>query len=599
MNPNGASNLGSIALRAVFFIVLIVMAILHVTVLFRGLNTPEGMEQAAIAREVSRGKGLVTKVLRPAAINQNQIATSGEGTLADAAENTYHAPLQPLLLGAIFRAQGAGDFEAWRLEKGQYVYQLDRIVAGFAIVCLVLAIGVTYLLVCRIFDSRIAATVALLMLFCELFWKISMSGLPQMLMLLLFTSGCYFAYRALENTAEERNTIVHAILAAVFFALLCLSHWIAVWLVIGYAVAAALFIKPRGVAGIIALVALIAAAAMPVIHNIQITGNPGGAASLVLYEGLFGSEEYAMRSLETLPLKLRNLTLQILRLTVAQFNDLYLYFGSILAAPLFFVALFHPFKRASISEFRWFLLLMWIFASFGMALFGLKGGDMSPNQIHLLFAPLMGAYGVAMLSVLWNRLSISKNVPLLRQAHLVLIVVISASPFLLRMPFDVLAIFNQGEIVSPNYPPYAPSTLDENLADYGEKDEIIVSDQPWAVAWYADRRSVWLPIKMSHLEEIEDMAEEEETPVTGVLISPLSSGIPPLTEALAYNRTWQSLVLDPWAAQVVADGTPRRPRLISSYDEEMDGFHSRYPGLSIILFRRAPMIFYSSRPTGS
>ncbi len=597
MSNNGSVSFATLTLRAIFFILLIVMAFLHVKVLFRGLDSAHGMEQAAIAREVARGNGLVTKVIRPAAIRQNQENTDGKGTLADASQNTYHAPLQPLLLGAVFRAVGADNFEVFRPAKNEYIYELDRVVAGFAIVCLLLSIGVTYLLVCRIFDSNIAATTALLMLFCELFWKLSMSGLPQMLMLLLFTCGCYFAYRSVESSQEGRLTLLYALLAAIFFALLCLAHWIAVWIVIGYAVAAAIFIKPRGVAGIIALVSVLLVAIAPVLHNIRVSGNPGGTAVFVLFEGLAGSEEYAMRSLETIPLNLRQLVIQVLRLTVTQTKDLYAYFGSIVAAPIFFLALFHPFKRASISHFRWFLLMMWLAAALGMALFGLKGGEMSPNQVHILFAPLMGAYGLAMLSVLWTRLDFQKTVPLLGNAHLILAVVVSASSFMLRMPFDAFQSISSKEESPPNYPPYAPSVLDSYIVDFAEEDEIIASDQPWAVAWYTDRRSVWLPIKLSNLEVIENMADSEESPIVGVLTTPISSGTRPLTETAAFYGDYLGLMLDGWAA--VATSTSPERRLVSKEDRDLKSFYSRYPFPRVLFFRSSPMVLYTSRSPSS
>ena len=68
MNNNSSINYTTLTLRAVFFLLLIVMAGLHVKVLFRGLDSAHGMEQAVIAREVARGNGLVTKVIRPAAV---------------------------------------------------------------------------------------------------------------------------------------------------------------------------------------------------------------------------------------------------------------------------------------------------------------------------------------------------------------------------------------------------------------------------------------------------------------------------------------------------------------------------------------------------
>lgn len=597
MNNNGSVSLATIALRSVFFILMVTMAVAHVTVLFRGLDSAEGMEQAVIAREVARGNGMMTKVIRPAAVRLNQEATNNTGTLADACQNSYHSPLQPLLLGAIFRAQGAQNFDAFRPGKNEYVYKLDRVVAGFSVVCLLLAIGVSYLLICRIFDPAIASTTAMLMLFCELYWQVSMSGLPQMLMLLLFTCGCYFAYRAIEASEEGGLALVHSLLAAIFFALLCLTNYLAIWIVVGYAIAAAIFIRPRGVAGIIALLAVILAVILPILQNVKATGSPGGTAFLVLFEGLSRSkEEGAMRSLETIPLDLRQLAINVLRLMVEQTKDLYSYFGAIIAAPIFFISLFHPFKRAAISNFRWSLVIMWLPAVLGMALFGLRGGESSPNQLHLLFAPLMGAYGLAMLSILWSRLEFHKTIPLLGNAHLVLAVIISASPFLLRMPFDVLRAVGSEQNAPPHYPPYAPSILDSKIVDFAEENEIIATDQPWAVAWYTDRRSIWLPTKLSYLEDLETMADAEETPVVGVLTTPISSGTRPLVETAGYYGEYLSLMLDGWAA--MATNSPDR-RLISRGDSDLNSFYSRYPFPRILTFRGSPMVFYTSRSPGS
>jgi hypothetical protein len=595
MKSQNLTQTTTVILRVIFFILMLVMAWLHTGRLFNGLTSAHGMEQAQIAREVARGNGLVTKVLRPAAVRQNNEATENDGTLSDAAQNTYHAPLKPLLLGAVFRAIGAQNFSSFRFDTNEYVYSLDRVVAGFSVVCLLLSIGMTYVLASRIFDPRIAATTAILMLVCELLWNLSMSGLPQMLMLLFFTTGCYFAYRAFEATEEEKNAIIHAILAAVFFTLLALTHWIAVWILIGYAIAAALFIKPRGVAGIIALVLVILASIPSVLKNIEVTGVPGGTAYLVIFEGLAGSEEYAMRNLEVIPLPIRSLVMSLIRLTLAQTTELYSYFGAILAAPIFFLSLLHPFKNTSISNFRWAILIMWVCAMFGMAIFGLNDGAMSSNQLHILFAPVMAAYGLAMITVLWNRLNLNESMPFLRNVPFIVVVLISGSPLLLTLPVETIRSVGRENSSPPAYPPYAPSILDDALVDFVdfvESDEIIASDQPWAVAWYTDRRCLWMPIQLSDLEKLENRADSEGTPIVAVLTTPISSGTRPFMETASFYGQYLSLILDGWAA--VATGSPQQG-LVSSKDQDLSGFRNRYPSQNILFFRSSPMMLYSSR----
>lgn len=55
-----------------------------------------------------------------------------------------------------------------------------------------------------------------------------------------------------------------------------------------------------------------------------------------------------------------------------------------------------------------------------------------PNQIHILFAPIMAAYGLAFLTVVWNRIGLETNHPLVTQGHLVIVAVISAIPLIDR-----------------------------------------------------------------------------------------------------------------------------------------------------------------------
>src|SRR5438132_11194597 len=81
--------------------------------------------------------------------------------------------------------------------------------------------------------------------------------------------------------------------------------------------------------------------------------------------------------------------------TILQFNNLYALLGSILVAPFFFVALLHPFKKPETASFRWGVLSMWLSALGGMAAVGMDDGGLHANDLHMLFAPLLTAYGFA------------------------------------------------------------------------------------------------------------------------------------------------------------------------------------------------------------
>ena len=179
---------------------------------------------------------------------------------------------------------------------------------------------------------------------------------------------------------------------------------------------------------------LLVAAIGPMLRNESITDSPFGTAFLTLYGGLgSGSESAVMRTidLEAEPLVLDGLISKILRTTLLQATDIIPFLGGIVIAPLFFISLLHPFKRAAIANFRWAVLLMWVSAAFGLAFFGISKNELDPNQLHLLFAPIMMAYGLAFISILWSRLDFVATTPILRNVHHFVIIGICALPLVL------------------------------------------------------------------------------------------------------------------------------------------------------------------------
>lgn len=534
-------NAGVITRRILFFVLLIGLSLLYLLVTFRGLDSPKGMEQAQIGREIARGNSFQSKVIRPVAIGQNAKINGGKANLEEASRDTYHAPLNPILYAFVLKFfANAGDPDEWRMAEKDTVYKLDRIIAGTAVVCFLMAIGVNYLLVSRIFDAKIGGVTALLMLLCDLNWQFSQTGLPQMLMLLLFSLATFFAYRAVENTKEGRIALVPALLAGVFFGLLALTHWLTIWIILGFALYAGFFIRPRGVAGLASLGFVLLLAIVPLLKNKEFSGSMGGTAIYSIFNGLGASEDLVMRTYDVndVPISLQNLPFKIVRTMLQQSGDLFVNLGALITAPLFFLALLHPFKRPSIASFRWCLLLMWIFATMGMAIFGLSGSPTDPNQLHILFAPLFAAYGLAFVAILWSRLKLPTEVPALRNAHFVVIVLLSSGSLLFDLPRQI----KMGQKV-PHWPPYYPPALNTRLPELTRDNEIIVSDQPWAVAWYADRRSIWLPTNVEDFFDFEELADNQGSPIAGILVSPYSMGAGPLSVFENY-RGWSPLILD-------------------------------------------------------
>jgi hypothetical protein len=534
---------GMMIRRALFLLLLVGVTYYFLGVDFRGLSHAKGMDQAQIARQIASDKHYSTLVIRPLAyaqVDRQMKLTEGPGaapSFMDGIPDTYHAPLNPILnsipLG-MFRS-------TWKMDAKQVLYTPDIIVAGVSMLLLLSSIGVSYLLVSRIFDARIGGVTALLLLLCEGLWRFSQSGLPQMLMLFLFSFATYFLYKAVENARAGRPVLLWMALTGAFFGLLAMSHWLAVWPFIGLVFFVAFYFQPRGVALLVLIgVFLLITMWWPLFNNMRYTGNPLGAGLYLFYAGMGGTadELTLMRDLEQTAggLNFDGFIAKMVGNSVAQLSDLYNYMGGIIAAPLFFLALLHPFRRQEIADFRWCVLLMWLFAVVGMTLYGLKPfGDgptedrTDPNNLHVVFLPLMTGYGLAFLAVLWNRLDIPQHVPAVRNGHFILAVAISALPFVLQLPLRILRAMSGVDLARVHYPYYVPQAL-ATMGKMVPANEAVVTDIPWAVAWYMNRAAVLLPKDKAQLETLREIGRERNQPVSALLLSQYSLGAP-LTDA--------------------------------------------------------------------
>lgn len=501
-------------------IMVLALTVFYLFVDFNGLSVAEGMDQAQIAREIARGNGFATKVIRPLALHQPGADKEGPEPPAGLVHfrDTYHAPLHPLMNSILLRAFRS----KWEYEENAPVYFLDRVVALGAVLLFLAATGVSCLLIARIFDGKVAAISGALLLLCELLWNFAQSGLPQMLMLLLFSLALYFMYRSVESAMVGESSFAWLAISGGFFGLLALTHWLTLWIFLGAVVFTALFFKARGRSTFAFMGAVLAVTALWGMRNWVVSGSPLGMGFFAIYNGLGGgTESIVMRNFDPahFPLPADGLPTKLILGSLRQLNDLFPFLGSIAVAPLFFLSLIHPFRRPEIAVFRWAVLSMWIAAVVGMTLFGLTKGRLDPNQLHVLFVPMMTAYGIAILLVLWARLGVVTTSPVMRNLHVIVVIALSAAPFVLQLPQRVITgIRYQG---FPNWPPYVPQAI-ERLGDWTSENEVIVSDVPWAVAWYADRISLWLPLNPEQLEVLRVRGEAAETPLAGIFLTPES-----------------------------------------------------------------------------
>ena len=538
--------------------------------IFCGLTHPKGIEQAVIARELVRGHGFSTMVIKPAAIDLVE-KNKGEGAFSAFLDpngptrgnipDLYHAPLHPWLnsiaLGTVagfsdkfkLRVDENGNAAFLPLQKNEFILPADRVIAAMGIFFFMASIAVSFLIARRLFDERLATIAVVLMLFCNQFWQLASTGLPQNLMLFLFSAAIYLMTRALAARSENTPKWPWLAGAGICFGLLALTHPLTTFIFIGALIYTAIAFRPIGRDAGVMLVIFLACLSPWLIRNSKLSGSLGGLGAKTCYVGVRGSESQIMRTLskrdEYIPVI--NFRSKIQRGVIEQLDTLYGRLGKIIAAPLFFLALLHPFRKRETRSLRWGILLMWLFAVFGMALFGFNDGefvaDIQSNDLYPLFIPAMTFYGLGLLLVLWSRVVfMGSELARIRQVDMgftALVIVLSG--------FPLLNTYTDPPRMAFVWPPNCPIVI-RNLSDWYAPDEIICSDMPWAVAWYADRKSLWLPYTISDFSDLAEFRFHGK--ITGLFLTPVTGFRGLLSEvAVGEYKAWSAFIMrDPRAA---------------------------------------------------
>ena len=517
-----AGELAKWVWKAVFIVAAIGLSAFYLINEFRGLPIAQAMDEAQIGREILRGHGWQTEIIRPLAIGE--LRRHGKDMKSAIREDTYNAPIPPLLDAVAIYIPIR---EGWDLKSTGYVYAGDRAIACMGVLFFLASVVVLYHIAVDLFDRRLAVIAAGLVLICEMMWRYSISGLPQMFLLLLFHLNVYGLLRAMRARYLNEPHLRWIAAAGFGFGLMALTHAMAIFIFVPVLVFSFFFFRPRGGAAMLMLGIFLAVYTPWLIRNAIVCGDFRGIAGFSGLDGIVRSEAGHMRRFAIdLGETSGNYFAQNFRVNlIAQINRLVEYMGWSWVAPLALVSVLHGFRRPVTATFRWLLFAMWGSAVCGMAFYGMKEeGALAANQFHLLFVPLFICYGMAYVLVQWDRrIGLGFILPqwgersgvhnFLRVSLIIVIFVLSGFPLLSRMFLEKSRAYIE-------WPPYVPPYI-ALMHDWFGPDEIIGSDVPWAVAWYADRRSLWLPYKPQDLYDLSDY-RELGGPICALYLTPVS-----------------------------------------------------------------------------
>ncbi len=156
---------------------------------------------------------------------------------------------------------------------------------------------------------------------------------------------------------------------------------------------------------------------------------------------------------------------------------------------LFLAGLLLNFRSAAVRRMRYFLLMCLavfiVVQALGQTQLSEESPEVNSENLLVLLALLVFIYGVSLFFTLLDQMVL----PVRELRYLVEIVFagLCCAPVI----FALLPPKTEPVV----YPPYYPPDI-QRAAGWMKENELMMSDVPWAVAWYGQRQCVWLTLNV-------------------------------------------------------------------------------------------------------
>jgi hypothetical protein len=518
-------------------VAMIGLAVLYDVRAYHGFTSPEAMDAAQVARNLAEGHGYTTDFIRPFSVylvqKHNRATHPAEARTTNALDfaqldgthpDLANAPVYPTLLAGLMKL-GSLD---WQVEmdkpfwsaNGKFLrYRPEFKIAVLNQVLLLLAVALTFLIAKKLFDAPAAWLAAALTLGADLLWKFSVSGLSTLLLLVIFL-GLVWCLAKLEELARAEQPSVRrlftlAAVAGLILGLGMMTRYAFGWVIVPVTLFLAFFGGTRRAGLAVTTWAVFALTALPwIIRNLAVSGTCFGTAGYAIAEDTYlNSGSQLMQSIDPD----FSLTSGITPYTHKFFPNLsdILQNGLLPLAGwlgvLFFAGLLLGLRNVTARRLRYFTLMCLATLMIVQALGQTSMSDLSPGlnseNLMVLFVPLMIIFGTVFFLTLLDQMNLPEIG--LRYAVIGLLAVLACEP----LAATILARTNP-----VSYPPYYPPEI-QQVSGWMKPDELMMSDAPWAVAWYGHHECLWLPLDAkSDFYAVNDYLE----PIKGIYFTRLT-----------------------------------------------------------------------------
>lgn len=540
----------------------------------RNFSTAEAMDTAQLARNISEGKGYTTKFIRPFSMflikraNQERLNSLSPEQKADLCQvNGAHPdianpPVYPVVLAGWMKI-APFRFDLSKKPAESFArYQPDYLIALLNQSLFVVLAVFTFFLARKLFDAPVAWLSAIVLFGTEVLWRFSVSGLPTILLLLLFLALVWslirFEAATADATASSRNVLGHAVLIGLLLGAGLLTRYAYGVLLVPVIVYVLVFAGRWRMPAVLLIVGTFAVVATPwIARNVGLCGEPFGTAGYALLDGsayfpqhrLERSLSPNLAQIQLAPLGWKFVA-NLKQIVVDELPQL----GGGWVAAFFLVGLMFGFRNAAITRCRYFTLAALVTLVLAQAIGRTALADDSPGinsqNLLVLLLPLIVIYAVSFFYTLLDQVTVPFS--WLRVAVIVVFCGVATLPLTLSF---VPSKSQPSALPAPVvFPPYYPPDI-QKVSNWMGENELMMSDAPWAVAWYGRRDAVWLTLDaQGEFYTMNDYIK----PVRALYLTPVSLDAKLLSQWVrgGSDRSWGELIIGSMTREELPRGFP-------------------------------------------
>jgi hypothetical protein len=559
--------------NALLTLVVMALAVLYDLRAYRNFSTPEAMDTAQLARNIADGKGYTTSFIRPLSlylVQRNTEARQAGAPVragADFAQiqaphpDLANPPVYPVMLAGLMKVLPF-HFDVETMKKfwsdgGRFQrYQPEFLIAVFNEILLLVVMALTFLLARKLFDPAAAWLSALLVLGCALLWRFSVSGLSTLLLMVIFLGLTWSALKIEELAREPQPRpewlLALAVAAGLLAGVGALTRYAFGWVIIPVMVFLALFGGQRRIWQVTAALGAFAIVLTPwVIRNWMVSGTPFGTAGYAIAEGATFPGTVLERSAHpdlTYVFLLKPIIHKFFSNLRSVFENDLLKLGGSWAVMFFLTGLLLGFRSTPARRMRSFLLMCLgtfiVFQALGQTELSTESPEVNSENLIVLTVPLVFIYGVVFFLTLLRQMKLP--VAQMHYAVTALFVAVSCLP----MMFTLCA----PKVLPVAFPPYYPPDI-QKTAGWMKENELMMSDVPWAVAWYGHHQCVWLTLNTQ--DDFFAIGDDYQKHVLGLYLTPETMDAKLLSDCMRGGEaSWGNFLLKSLAQNQISAKFP-------------------------------------------